>query len=202
MKNLIKIFLLTFLFFQIFTGKILSQSLVEKVQNKFNSTKDLSADFVQQTNDVINLKGKIKFKQKDKIRIELKNVLIVSDGKINRSYNKKRNKIIISSVDEETPSVFSLRKLINEFPQKSNISEKKDSNTFILKIKPKKDSGLNFKAAELYFNIAYQIKKIIVEGSEYGVLKIIFSNYKENNGFSDSIFKITPSKGTETIDLR
>jgi len=202
LKNLIKIFLLTFLFFQIFTGKILSQSLLEKVQNKFNSTKDLSADFVQQTNDVINLKGKIKFKQKDKIRIELKNVLIVSDGKINWSYNKKRNKIIISSVDEETPSVFSLRKLINEFPQKSNISEKKDSNTFILKIKPKKDSGLNFKAAELYFNIAYQIKKIIVEGSEYGVLKIIFSNYKENNGFSDSIFKITPSKGTETIDLR
>ena len=202
MKKLIKIFVFTFLFFQIFTGNNIAQSLLEKVQNKFNSIKDFSANFVQQTNNNINLKGKIKFKQKDKIRIELKNVLIVSDGKTNWSYNKKRNKIIISNVDKENPSVFSLKKLINEYPKKSNVSERKKGKNYILKIKPKKNSGLNFNAAELYFNTAYQIKKIIVEGTEYGKLKIMFSNYKENNGFKDSIFKITPSKGTETVDLR
>ncbi len=204
MKKLLKIFLLTYLFFQFFTGISSGQSLLKKVQNKFNSIKDLSADFIQQTNGRINLKGKIKFKQKDKIRIELRNVLIVSDGKTNWSFNKKTNKIIISSIDEENPSVFSLRKLIEEYPQHSNVSEKKEKekDTFILKIEPKKDSGLNFNYAELYFNTAFQIKKIIIEGTEYGTLKIMFSNYKENNGFKDSIFKIIPSKGTETIDLR
>ena len=202
MKKLLKIFFLTFLFFQLFTGIGSGQSLLEKVKNKFNSIKDFSADFVQQTNGNINLKGKIKFKQKDKLRIELKNVLIVSDGKTNWSYNKKRNKIIISSIDEENPSVFSLRKLIEEYPRYSNVSEKKEKNTFILKIEPKKDSGLNFNYAVLYFNTHYQIKKIIVERTGYGILRIVFSNYKENNGYNDSIFKIIPSKGTETIDLR
>ncbi len=202
MKNPIKIFLFTFLFFQIFAGVGISQSLLEKVQSKFNSIKDLSADFVQYNNGKINLKGKIKFKQKDKTRIELKNVLIVSDGKTNWNYNKKRNKIIISSIDDESPSVFSLRKLFEEYPKQSNVSEKKEKDTFVLKIEPKKDSGLNFNYAELYFNTVYRIKQIIVEGTEYGTLKIMFSNYKENNGFKDSIFKITPPKGTETIDLR
>ena len=190
------------MFFQFFTGIGSAQSLLKKVQNKFNSIKDLSADFVQQTNGSINLKGKIKFKRKNKIRIELGNVLIVSDGKTNWSFNKKRNKIIISNVDEENPSVFSLRKMIEKYPQHSNVSERKKGNTFILKIEPKKDSGLNFNYAELYFNTLYQIKKIIIEGTEYGTLKIMFSHYKENNGFKDSIFKIIPSKGTETIDLR
>ncbi|HED08206.1 MAG TPA: outer membrane lipoprotein carrier protein LolA [Ignavibacteria bacterium] len=202
MKNLLKIFLLTFLFFQLFIGVGSAQSLLKKVQNKFNSIKDISADFVQQTNGRESLKGKIKFKQKDKIRIELGNIIIVSDGKTNRSYNKKRNKIIISSVDKENPSVFSLRKFIEEYPQLSNVSEKREKNTFILKIVPKKDSGLNFNYTELYFNTAYQIKEIFIKGAEYGSIMIMFINYKENNGFKDSIFKITPSKGTETIDLR
>ncbi len=202
MKNLLKIFLLTFLFFQLFIGVGSAQSLLKKVQNKFNSIKDISADFVQQTNGRESLKGKIKFKQKDKIRIELGNIIIVSDGKTNRSYNKKRNKIIISSVDKENPSVFSLRKFIEEYPQLSNVSEKREKNTFILKIVPKKDSGLNFNYTELYFNTAYQIKEIFIKGAEYGSIMIMFINYKENNGFKDSIFRITPSKGTETIDLR
>lgn len=202
MKNLLKIFFLTFLFFQFFIGIGSAQSLLKKVQNKFNSIKDISADFVQQTNGRESLKGKIKFKQKDKIRIELGNIIIVSDGKTNRSYNKKRNKIIISSIDKENPSLFSLRKLIEEYPQLSKVSEKKEKNTFILKIEPKINSGLNFNYAELYFNTVYQIKKIVIKGAEYGTLKIMFSHYKENSGFKDSIFKIIPSKGTETIDLR
>ena len=202
MKKLIKIFLLILLFIQLFTGVGFGQSLLEKVQNKFNSIKDFSADFVQQTNGNINLKGKIKFKQKDKLRIELSNILIVSDGKTNWSYNKKRNKIIISSIDEENPSVFSIRKLIEEYPRHSNVYEKKEKDTFILIIEPKKNSGLNFNSAELYFNSVYQIKKIITKGTEYGTLKIMFSSYKENTGLKDSIFKITPSKETETIDLR
>jgi len=192
MKKPLKIFLLTFLFFQLFIGVGSAQSLLKKVQNKFNSIKDISADFVQQTNGRESLKGKIKFR----------NIIIVSDGKTNRSYNKKRNKIIISSVDKENPSVFSLRKFIEEYPQLSNVSEKKEKNTFILKIVPKKDSGLNFNYTELYFNTAYQIKEIFIKGAEYGSIMIMFINYKENNGFKDSIFKITPSKGTETIDLR
>jgi len=202
MKKPLKIFLLTFLFFQLFIGVGSAQSLLKKVQNKFNSIKDISADFVQQTNGRESLKGKIKFKQKDKIRIELGNIIIVSDGKTNWNYNKKRNKIIISSVDKENPSVFSLRKFIEEYPQLSNVSEKREKNTFILKIVPKKDSGLNFNYTELYFNTAYQIKEIFIKGAEYGSIMIMFINYKENNGFKDSIFKITPSKGTETIDLR
>lgn len=202
MKKPLKIFLLTFLFFQLFIGVGSAQSLLKKVQNKFNSIKDISADFVQQTNGRESLKGKIKFKQKDKIRIELRNIIIVSDGKTNWNYNKKRNKIIISSVDKENPSVFSLRKFIEEYPQLSNVSEKREKNTFILKIVPKKDSGLNFNYTELYFNTAYQIKEIFIKGAEYGSIMIMFINYKENNGFKDSIFKITPSKGTETIDLR
>ncbi len=202
MKLSVKIFGIIFLSILFITDFCFSQSLLIKIQNKFNSVKDLSADFVQYSNGNINLKGKFKFKQENKIRIEFKNNIIVSDGKTNWSYNKKRNKIIISEIDEENPSVFSLNKLINEYPGNSIVTGKKEGKYLVLKIEPKKNSGLNFIYAELFFQNSYRIKKILIKGTEYGKLEITFNNYKEDNGFKDSIFKITPSKGTETIDLR
>lgn len=190
------------LLFSLFAGFSNGQTILEKVQNKFNSIKDFTSDFVQKTNGEINFSGKIKFKQKDKIRIELENILIVSDGKTNWNYNQKTNKIIISTIEDETPSIFSINQLINNIPSKGVVYERKDSNYNIIKIEFNNSSGINFEYAELYFNNSYKIKKILLEGSSFGILEIDLNNYKENVGLKNSIFEITPSKGTEIIDLR
>ena len=190
------------LIFSLLTGFSNGQTMLEKVQKKFYSIKDFTADFVQKSDGALNLSGKIKFKQKDKIRIEVGNILIVSDGKTNWNYNKKTNKIIISNIEEETPSIFSINQLINNIPSKGMVSERKDSNYNIIKVEFNDSSGINLDFAELYFNNSYKIRKIFLEGIALGILEIDFNNYKENVGLKNSIFEITPSKGTEIIDLR
>ena len=184
-----------------FVGVCYSQTILEKVQKKFNSTNDFTSDFVQKTNGDINFSGKIKFKQKDKFRIEFENILIVSDGRTNWNYNKKTNKIIISTVDE-TPSIFSINRIINDLPNKGVVTERKEENNNIVKIDFNDSAEVNFEYAELYFNNAYKIKKVLLEGVSFGILEIVFTNYKPNVGLKNSIFEITPSKGTEIIDLR
>ncbi|PIW69309.1 MAG: hypothetical protein COW08_07805, partial [Ignavibacteriales bacterium CG12_big_fil_rev_8_21_14_0_65_30_8] len=59
------------LIFSLLTGFSNGQTMLEKVQKKFYSIKDFTADFVQKSDGALNLSGKIKFKQKDKIRIEV-----------------------------------------------------------------------------------------------------------------------------------
>jgi len=190
------------LIFSLLTGFSNGQTMLEKVQKKFYSIKDFTADFVQKSNGALNLSGKIKFKQKDKIRIEVGNILIVSDGKTNWNYNKKTNKIIISNIEEETPSIFSINQLINNIPSKGMVSERKDSNYNIIKVEFNDSSGINLDFAELYFNNSYKIKKILLKGDSFGILEIYLTNYKENVELKNSIFELTPSKGTEIIDLR
>jgi len=190
------------LIFSLLTGFSNGQTMLEKVQKKFYSIKDFTADFVQKSDGALNLSGKIKFKQKDKIRIEVGNILIVSDGKTNWNYNKKTNKIIISNIEEETPSIFSINQLINNIPSKGMVSERKDSNYNIIKVEFNDSSGINLDFAELYFNNSYKIKKILLKGDSFGILEIYLTNYKENVELKNSIFELTPSKGTEIIDLR
>ena len=190
------------LIFSLLTGFSNGQTMLEKVQKKFYSIKDFTADFVQKSDGALNLSGKIKFKQKDKIRIEVGNILIVSDGKTNWNYNKKTNKIIISTIEEETPSIFSINQLINNIPSKGMVSERKDSNYNIIKVEFNDSSGINLDFAELYFNNSYKIKKILLKGDSFGILEIYLTNYKENVELKNSIFELTPSKGTEIIDLR
>ncbi|PJA97950.1 MAG: hypothetical protein CO128_09855 [Ignavibacteriales bacterium CG_4_9_14_3_um_filter_30_11] len=194
-------FIISLLLIFIFVSVGNSQTILKKVQKKFNSTNDFTSDFVQKTNGDLNFSGKIKFKQKDKIRIEFENILIVSDGRTNWNYNKKTNKIIISTVDE-TPSIFSINQLINDLPNKGIVTERKEENNNIIKIDFNDSAGVNFNYAELYFNNSYKIKKILLEGVSFGILEIVFTKYIENVGLKNSIFKILPSEGTEIIDLR
>ena len=54
----------------------------------------------------INFDGKFLFKKENQLRLELKNLIIVSDGKTNWNYNKKQNKVIITNYDENDPPQF------------------------------------------------------------------------------------------------
>ena len=87
---------LIIIFFSFISIKAQDTHLLKKLQENFNSLKDFSADLVQLNNGKINLEGKIFFKKENNLRLELKNLIIVSDGKTNWNYNKRLKKVIIS----------------------------------------------------------------------------------------------------------
>ena len=176
--------------------------LLKVLQNKFNSINDLSADFVQLTNGKINLEGKFYFKKTNKLKLDLKNLLIISDGQTNWNYNKSQDKVIIGNYDENDPSALSLKKIIFDYPEKCTVSDFEESGARIIQLIPKKDSGINAEEITLWLNKEDLVKKIEIKANTGNLLEFRFSNYKTNSGIPDKEFSFNPHKGTKVIDLR
>ena len=117
---MINLFAMIFVFFYQ-TEKL---DLVEKLQNKFASIEFLSADFSQNYNSESSLKGKFYFKKKNNYRIELPNNIIISDGTTIWNNDTKRERVVISNLDED-PLAFSLSEYIFTYPEKCEVFEEK-----------------------------------------------------------------------------
>ena len=176
-------------------------SLLSRLQTKFDSTKDITADFAEKINGRSNLTGKLYYKQGNKLRLELKEMLIVSDGVTNWNYNKKQNKVVISGYDSSNPSVLSLKELIDEYPDKCTVSEIYEDGNEILALKPKAQ-GMGFTDVKLWVNAESLIDRAVIQQAAGNTIEIDFSGYKLNRNLSDSKFKFIPPKGSSIIDLR
>ena len=200
MKKHTKILLLLLFLMQ----PVFSQNsrLLKNLQSSFDSLKDFSADFVQLNNGRVNIEGKFYFKKENKLRLELKNLIIVSDGKTNWNYNKRQKKVIISNYDENDPSVLSLKKIIFDYPSKCQVTEGPDSSGNVLILKPNSNSGINAYLIKIWVNKNNNVKKVTIIQSSGNVLEVKFSNYKIDTGILDSKFSFTPPQGTKIIDLR
>ena len=175
---------------------------LKNLQSSFDSLKDFSADFVQLNNGKVNIEGKFFFKKENKLRLELKNLIIVSDGKTNWNYNKSQKKVIISNYDENDPSVFSLKRIIFDYPSKCQVTEGPDKSGNVLILKPNSNSGINAYLIKIWVNKNNNVEKVTIIQSSGNVLEVKFSKYKMDTGIPDSKFSFTPPQGTKIIDLR
>lgn len=173
-------------------------SLLTSLQNKFSQLEDLSADFKQMTNGKTNLAGKFFFKQPNNLRIELKNLFIISDGVTVWNYNKRQKQVIISNYDENDQSMISFRRLIFDYPKKCEVTEKSGNEILLVP----KENELNFKSAVLNLNDENLLRKITITDNNNTIITFEFSNYKLNQKIPKSRFNFLAPEGTKTIDLR
>lgn len=200
MKKHFKILFVVFFLLQITRAQDIK--LLNKLQNHFNSVKDFSAALVQLNNGKVNLSGKLFFKKENNLRLELKNLTIVSDGKTNWNYNKKQKKVIISNYDENDPSVFSLKRIIFDYPSKCEISEKTENGENVLVLKPQANSGINADLIKISMTKENNVSKVSINDASGNIIEVRFSNYQINAEIPDSKFSFTPPEGTKVIDLR
>jgi len=181
-------------------------SIVQKIQIKFASVSDLKADFTQKiissmSDSPITLNGKFYFKKDDKIRIEISDRTILSDGITIWNHDQKANKVIISHYNNDYTN-FSLPVIINSYP---DICEKQlvesQSGLSIIKLTPI-DDQLNFKSALISIDKNDMIEK--VEITDFNDMRFLFKldSIEVNNKLSDQFFSFEPSEGVEIIDLR
>ena len=178
-----------------------AEDILKDLQTKFDTIDDLSAEFTQKNNDKVVLSGIFLFKKGNKIRIETKQLIIVSDGVTSWNYNKKDNKVIISKYDENDPGVFSINKLVYSFPQECDISANTANGERVLTFIPK-SYKYNFDSINIWLNDENLISKVFIKDSELGNTEVDFSNYKLNRNFKDSEFSFTSPEGSKIIDLR
>lgn len=203
-KLLLVLFLLSsFLYAQ--SGR----DLLKRVQNKFNSLNNFSADFSQsiygaQSSNPARATGKFYYKKKNKFIVEMKNDMVVSDGNTIWNLNKKFNRVVISYFSDD-PTSFSLETFIFDYPPLCVVKVIKDEHTApgegVLELTPK-DQDMQFKSVKIYID-----KEGLISGLEIvdrGDIKYSFqfSNFKLNQDMPDSKFTYNPPKGIHIIDLR
>jgi len=200
--NLIVFFVLIFLC----GGKlVIAQNdpgqLLQAVQEKFNALTDLSVNLTQSVNSSANLTGKVYYKKEDKIRFELTKILIVSDGETNWNYNKKENKVIISSYDDEDAGLLSIERIIFEYPEECELSAYMVEDEEVLMLVPL-TSTFNFNSVKLWINDDDLISRVLIDDPAAGLVQIDLTNYSVDKNLPDSKFTFTLPEGSKVIDLR
>jgi len=183
-------------------GQDNSSALLKEVQEKYASFNDFTAQFTQLVNGKAAAEGKIFYKRENKLRAELKNNTIVTNGETIWNYNTRDNKVIINTYDESDPSLISFDKILFDYPSKCILSTTKENGKEALLLKPKKNSELAFTSAKLFIDENGLVESILVEDSNTGNLNIKLSGYKWNQNLSNSKFTFFPPEGSKVIDLR
>ena len=178
-----------------------AQDVLDKLQKKFSSINDLTANLSQSVNRNLNLKGMVYYKKENNLRFEFKNILLISDGVTYWSYNQKDNKVVISDYESEGNKILSIRQIIYEYPEDCEMTTYELNNQTVLELIPKDDT-FQFKSIKLFLNKDYLINEAIIDDPAAGEVEINISDYKLNNNLSEALFIFTPPEGSEIIDLR
>lgn len=182
------------------SGQDNTNELLNSIQSRYNSINTLTVNFTKSSGSKEDFSGKLYMKKENKLRIELKNNTIVTDGETFWNYNKKENKVIINNYNAEEPSELSIDNFINVYPSKSNVNSGAEGGYRTLTLEPK-TSELNFSKAKLFVNKEKLVEKVVID-SNSGESTIIFSGYKLNLNIPDSEFSYSPAEGIKVIDLR
>jgi len=191
------------------SAQVKGEDALKKLQQKFYSINDLSADFKQSASAGQNkggFAGKYYYKKKDKFRIELKSVTIACDGKTTWNYSVKTKKYIVNDFAPEDPTNISLDRFVYDYPSKCKVTVKGKENVngagcSVIELVPHKTS-MSFKLASLWVDDADLIRKIYFEDQNGTKVTVDLSNIKINQKVPDSKFKLTPPEGSKVIDLR
>ncbi|MFA6026067.1 MAG: outer membrane lipoprotein carrier protein LolA [Ignavibacteriaceae bacterium] len=176
-------------------------SLLKAMQNNFSSLHDFSVDFSQEVNGKILMTGKLSFKKENMLRLELKNMMIISDGVTNWNYNKKEKKVIVSNYSEEDASLFSPKKFVFDYPNQCKVKEIKDGDKTCVLLIPN-SSLTDFKQAKIYHADDQTLQQVVVTGNDGRVITFHFSNFRGDQNFDKEKFSFKIPQGTKIIDLR
>jgi chaperone LolA len=183
--------------------------ILKKVQNKFRSIDDFTANFVQsygQSNDskTSNMSGKFFYKRKNKFVVELSHQTITCDGKIIWNYDGRFKRVVISNVADD-PTSFLLEKFIFDYPPHCNVSLVKDkpalSGEKILELIPK-DQTMQFKSVYIWVSKQGLISRMDILDRGDINYTFQFSDFKLDQNLPDTKFIYYPPKGIKVIDLR
>ena len=196
--NLLFIFLL---FIPVTFSQEKAEDVLKALQDKFDSINDLQANISQSIDGKQNLIGKLLYKKNNKLRFELKNHLIISNGTTSWNYSKKENKVIISSVNNESEGIFSVKKLVYEYPSQCELSLEDEGGQKVLTLIPS-GTSLNFNYLKLYVNSDNLIAKVLLSEGAGSLSLVNISDYVLNRNIPDSKFSFTSPEGCKVIDLR
>lgn len=180
----------------------LSGQQLEELQKRFNALNKFSVKFTQIIDGKKGLTGTFYHKKQNNLRLEMRNVVVVSDGESVWSYNKSLKKITITWLEGTPLESFDLTAFVNEFPKNADAEEVTVNGKRGIRLKAKKKTN-DVSEALMILNDDGLISELTVTSRDKSVMKVNFTSYNLNSSsISDVLFTMEQPEGVETVDLR
>ncbi len=194
---------LTIMFILLTHGFIMAQgnAVLQAVQQKFISINSFKVTFKQGDGNNSSFSGTLYYQKENKIKVELKDLTMATDGVTTWNLNKKGKKVMLSKYKASDISLISLPTLILKTPASCTVSESGEGSYKKLLLLPNK-SSVGFKKAEFWVNADNLISKFKITDSQNNDVAFSLSAYQLNIPLDTSFFTYKPIEGIKTIDLR
>ncbi len=199
-------FFFLFIFFvsQNFAQNSKAEMLLSKIKEDFFLKKNFKVQFIQtvkQSNreSEFSIKGNFYFSNGNGFKIELKNQIIVSDGKTLWNYNKTQNRTLISNYRDGL-NAFSLKKIFEEYPKICTLKYKTTDTEEKIVLVPRKEN-FEFKQIDLIINNSTLKKIVITDNSETIYITQLY-DYQFNLNLTKNYFMFISPEGAKIVDLR
>lgn len=187
------------------------EDVLERLQKKYESIRDLYASFTQVvrfgvTQSTQTFSGKLWMEKGNKVRIELDQQTIVTDGKSVWTYSELNRQVLIDRFRDD-PKALTPDKVLVNVPKEyfSTIIGKDridETETLILKLVPKDRKSL-IKSMKVWVNTAeWLMVKVEVLDVSDNQTTYITKDLKMNAGISNQLFHFDVPPDVEVVDLR
>ena len=189
-------------------------TVVDKIQNKYEQIKDFHADFTQEANvkalnKVQKAEGEVWFKKPGMMRWnyqEPRKDEIVSDGQTLWFYNEEEKQVILSRLSQvsDTGTATTLLSGLGRIKElfKASFSDSKEfasDGNYLIDLQPKEDEE-DFNKVTVSVDKDTMIVSTMYLYDPYGNLtKVSLDNIEINGGVSDSLFDFQVPDGVEVI---
>jgi outer membrane lipoprotein carrier protein len=190
-------------------GSADSLSLVQKVENRYATLKDLKMKFNKEVRSEIfqnsaTSEGEILLKQPDKFRLESSDQIVVSNGKTIWTYSKEHRQVTKQSLSQpERLNFLSFLKDIQTYYQAKNLGteviEARECHSVAL---TPKQRGTDFEKLLLWIDSGnYLVKKMEIHDLQGSQTVFWFSSIKKDSKLKDERFEFEVPEDAELIDL-
>jgi outer membrane lipoprotein carrier protein len=193
-----------------------AQEVLNGIQNRYEKTNDIEADFTQEYISKVMKQptkgaGKVYFKKKGMMRWDYTtpHQKLISDGQILWYYQPDEKQVLISDVSnvlsEKTPLAFlagegNLSRDFKLLNLKEFLSQKEDN--YVVELAPKEPLATLSKLILTVDKKAHIVLQVDVLDALGNVTRTRFTNIKTNVGLSNSLFQFTSPPGTEVIKMQ
>jgi outer membrane lipoprotein carrier protein len=193
---------------------ITGQEVLNEIQNRYEKTNDIEADFTQEYISKVMKQptqgaGKVYFKKKGMMRWDytVPKQKLISDGHSLWYYQPEEKQVLVSNLSsvlkERTPLAFlagegDLSRDFNLLRLKESVSQKKN---YVVELTPKEPLATFSKLVLTVDKRTFTVLQAEVFDAMGNATRTRFINIKTNVGLSDSLFQFIIPPGTEEIPM-
>ena len=186
------------------------EEVIKKIQEKYSSIENVSADFTQATKYRFSSaeqiqSGSVKIGKNNAFKIILSHQEIVSNGTTVWVYSESTHQVLVNTFNQ-TNSALSPEKLLRGMPDDFKVTTmEQDSGTVSLSMVPTHAKGNTIPITEMNISVTqndWVIHRIEYTDKNGTSVVMTFTHIRFNEHFGEKEFEFTPEPSMRVLDLR